>query len=484
MRRRASGLLHCLAQRRGFAAYAFGCADDGRLGLPLPPGSSSAVFGACGGVLSPQRVTLGLPHDVPVSSCAAGGAFSLFLLADGRVFAAGCNAHGQLGRPPGAPASARLPLRVPGLPPGVVAVSAGGRHAAALCADGRLFTWGADGAGQAGQRRGAGASATPAAVLPAAVDLGGAACAGVSLGLAHSLAWGACGELWAWGDRALCAAAGPPAGAAAAGAAVATPLRVRRLREAAVASASAGWGGACAAVDAAGGLHVWGRRGCGAVDAARAAAAAAGAALPASAAGGGGDGLDGAPFTVPASVFGGSRVSSVACGGGHALALTAAGSVWAWGADQNGCLGLGDSPAPAAAAGARRGPAPVAPPNSLARGAAPAVAVAAGWRHSAALYAVPGGDGDGEGGGGGAAPLRLATWGWGGSEGGGAASPAGQLGTGGDGDEWAPCAVDPQPPAAAGGAAAAAGGGGGGGGGWLGGLKGVSLGWNHTLVWD
>jgi alpha-tubulin suppressor-like RCC1 family protein len=47
-------------------------------------------------------------------------------------------------------------------------------------------------------------------------------------------------------------------------------------------------------------------------------------------------------FPIPAQVVGLSAVTEIACGAGHMLALQADGTVWSWGSNRRGQLGLGD----------------------------------------------------------------------------------------------------------------------------------------------
>lgn len=83
-------------------------------------------------------------------------------------------------------------------------------------------------------------------------------------------------------------------------------------------------------------------------------------------------------------------IAELSCGGLHTLALRHGGQVLAWGANQNGVLGLGGGKLSKQTA---RRPEPV--PGLEAEG------VSAGWKHSAAV----------------AGHGRLLTWGWGGSQG-------------------------------------------------------------------
>ncbi|NDF87057.1 MAG: hypothetical protein EB102_11170, partial [Gammaproteobacteria bacterium] len=112
--------------------YAWGLNDNAQLGL--------------GDVLSrtaPTKVTL--PR--PAISVAAGRAFSLALLDDGRVFAWGANTLGQIGD--NTRDAAATPVAVKDLT-GVTQIAAGNTHALALRSDGSVWAWGGNASGQLG----------------------------------------------------------------------------------------------------------------------------------------------------------------------------------------------------------------------------------------------------------------------------------------------------------------------------------------------
>ena len=171
----ACGARHSLAAARDGAAFAFGLADDGRLGAPRGE--------ECGLEVGPRRLPLrmALPEGARAQAVAAGGHHSAVLLSEGRVATCGRGTYGQLGH--GDSASRAVPTTVEGLAGAVVVkVACGDTHTLALALTGEVFAWGAGEDGQLGLG-GPDGAATPARVpgLPPAV--GDVAC-----GLVHSAA--------------------------------------------------------------------------------------------------------------------------------------------------------------------------------------------------------------------------------------------------------------------------------------------------------
>ncbi|CAI5508510.1 unnamed protein product [Closterium sp. Naga37s-1] len=115
-------------------------------------------------------------------------------------------------------------------------------------------------------------------------------------------------------------------------------------------------------------------------------------------------------------------VTDVACGGYHTAAVTGAGHLFTWGANEYGCLGHGPRHAPSSAV-------PVRVAGRLA--GKQVLQLSCGWKHTAALAS---GADEGEGQSLRAATVgKLYTWGWGGSQGSHAVesrSTGGQLGLG------------------------------------------------------
>ena len=125
----------------------------------------------------------------PIQPLAGGFYFSLAIRDGGRVWAWGENRYGVLGD--GARTDRATPVRVPGLD-GVIGVSAGGGHGMALKQDGTVWAWGANGEGQIGD-----GTTTD---RPSPVQVSGlAGIVSISARSACSAALRDDGTVWVWG---------------------------------------------------------------------------------------------------------------------------------------------------------------------------------------------------------------------------------------------------------------------------------------------
>jgi alpha-tubulin suppressor-like RCC1 family protein len=187
----AGGLAHSLAVKPGSPLWmgepqynshvmAWGWNDAGQLGdgtdkshsLPFPPA--------------------GLIY--PVKSVAAGWQHSLALTTDGHVYAWGANISGQLGDGTNEKRSKPVAVKGPGgdgVLSQVVAIAAGESHSLALRADGTVWAWGSNVAGQLGD------GTTDDRKLPAVVP--GPFMKAIAAGSLHSLMLRADGTVWACG---------------------------------------------------------------------------------------------------------------------------------------------------------------------------------------------------------------------------------------------------------------------------------------------
>lgn len=126
-----------------------------------------------------------------IVAVAAGDQHTLALSADGRVFAWGMNANGQLGNGAGGPgAYSTVPVEASGVLSGkhIVAIAAGAWHSLALSSDGQLYVWGSN----------AGSTSTVPVEVPSGALFSSTVVA-ISAGGAHNLALTAEGRLFAWG---------------------------------------------------------------------------------------------------------------------------------------------------------------------------------------------------------------------------------------------------------------------------------------------
>ncbi|WP_081815116.1 hypothetical protein [Leifsonia aquatica] len=132
----SAGGSHTLALDTDGNAYAWGYNAYGRLGNGTTTNSSV-----------PVAVTM--PAEATFTSIHAGDYYSLALGSDGKAYAWGLNANGQLGN--GTTTNSSVPVAVT-MPPGVTFtnIDAGSTHSLALGSDGKAYAWGLNNYGQLG----------------------------------------------------------------------------------------------------------------------------------------------------------------------------------------------------------------------------------------------------------------------------------------------------------------------------------------------
>lgn len=186
----SAGASHSLILCSDGTMAAWGLNWSGQLGNGTTTESSIPVGVNQSGVLAGKTV-------IAVST---GDSHSLALCSDGTLATWGYNFYGQLGD--GTTTESSVPVRVnqSGVLAGktVVAVAAGSYHSLALCSDGTLATWGYNRSGQLGD-----GSATTESKIPVRVNQGailaGKTIVAISAGDEHSLALCSDGTLATWG---------------------------------------------------------------------------------------------------------------------------------------------------------------------------------------------------------------------------------------------------------------------------------------------
>ena len=240
----------------------------------------------------------------------------------------------------------------------IASVGAGLYHCFAVTSSGELYSWGANSGGQLGTgasnsggasrstARGAASRRTSSSAPTLVSGLQTPQPEPVALatgGRNHSLALTSTHRLYCWGrpthgqlGLASRAASGAVAGGGRSARGVydvLDPRLLRALEHDGVAAVAAGEGFSLALTPA-GTVHAWGRHASGRLG------------LP----GWLSSSVD-APLPLPARAFGGRPVRTIAAGWRHALAVTASGALFSWGAGGHGQLGVGgtaDLPAPTA----------------------------------------------------------------------------------------------------------------------------------------
>jgi alpha-tubulin suppressor-like RCC1 family protein len=283
-------------------------------------------------VLSPVPVHGAAANVTQLSSSAGGRQFVLSLRSDGTVWGWGLNSFDVLGDQPGGFA----PAQIYGLPPGIVQVAAGGTHGAAVAADGSVWTWGGNDRGQLGYPTPGVASPTPHQVP------GLSGVRQVAAGVDFTVALRSNGEVWTWGANDL--------GQLGDGTHTDRVTPARNLAGYGMTQVSAGTYYALARRP--GSVWAWGYNDGGQL-------------------GNGSTATDSASPVIVNRLT--QNATQVVAGSNHAFSVDPDGSLWAWGANGRGQLGLGTV-----------GPAAVRTPQKV-PGLAGVTQLAAGTEQSMAL---------------------------------------------------------------------------------------------------
>ncbi|MCP3168481.1 MopE-related protein [Myxococcus qinghaiensis] len=289
----AAGAYHSLALGVDGRVWAWGQNASGQAGL-----------GSTGGtVLVPTQV----PGLSNIQAIAANGSFSLALSLDGQVFAWGQNTSGQLGTG-STSASVSSPVQVTRLPT-IRAIAAGVNHTLALDADGQLWAWGFNNAGQVGT-----GSTSPSMVLTPTRVMGVPRAKAIAAGAGHSLIIDEqFGNVWAWGQNTF--------GQTGTGSASSTPVLSPSPVGGVFAATAIAAGHNMAIIIMGNGLvKSWGHNASGQL----------------------GNGTT-VTSASPVDVTGLGDASSIAAGAQHAVAVRPGCPVWAWGNNSQGQLGTSAS---------------------------------------------------------------------------------------------------------------------------------------------
>jgi len=272
-------------------------------------------FGATGSGdnVTPQYTPVNVVDLTNVKTISAGGYYSIALKNDGTVWAWGSGYYGQLGNntvdiPSFTPVQVQGPGGV-GFLNNVLTISAGQNNTLALKNDGTAWAWGRNDAGQIGN------GTTTDALVPFQVQGPGGVgflnnVSAVSVGEVHSLALLSDGTVRAWGNN--------DHGQLGDGSTTTrlTPVQVSGLTN--VLAISAG-GHFSVALKSDGTVWAWGSGQNGQI----------------------GDGGSPADRLTPVQVSGLTNVLAISAGLDHALALKNTGTVWAWGYNGFGQIGVG-----------------------------------------------------------------------------------------------------------------------------------------------
>jgi alpha-tubulin suppressor-like RCC1 family protein len=345
----AAGADHSLALTADGQVWAWGSNTWGQLGDGTDKPSKKPILVQAG-----KREAFGR-----VKAIAAGYSHSLALRADGRVWAWGNNTFGKLGD--GTQVDRHFPVQAGGSPGAaplinVIAISGGGEHSLALLADGTLLAWGWNRFGQLGDGSGVDRLVPVPVRRSPASSLRLRGVKEIAAGTFHSLALLADGSVRAWGDNTIGQLGdgtttqrnGPVMLAATSNAALGPETQ----------AIAAGRDHSLCLFHSSR-IHAWGDNGSGQL------------------------GNELAPQFHPVAVMiDPALLDPIAASAGlaHSLALHIRGTVWAWGENQDGQLGDGSTVT-------RAEPAVVAGVTGARSELDGVKAIAAGVRHSLALRA-------------------------------------------------------------------------------------------------
>ena len=187
----AAGNNHTLALTTEGKVYAWGSNNCGQLGNNSTTQSLIPVAVDTSGILSGKSIT----------AIATGNSFSLALDTEGKVYAWGYNASGQLGNNSTTSSSIPVAVDTSGILSGksITAIAGNYNHALALDDEGKVYAWGNNGRGQLGN------NSTTQSLIPVAVDvsgvLAGKTITAIAAGMQFSLGVSTEGNFYSWGEN-------------------------------------------------------------------------------------------------------------------------------------------------------------------------------------------------------------------------------------------------------------------------------------------
>lgn len=207
---RASGIRAVVASLMG-VALAFGIVasahgEEARATAPNPPtGPVSPAKGPIAGGTDVSVCGIDTSSIPRFTQIEADFYHSVALASDGRVYSAGSNTLGQLGTgSSGGTSKLFVPVETVGTPmagKSIVQVAAGSHHSVALASDGSLYSWGYGSRGALGSGK-LDTELTPVRVITAGTDLEGKKIAQISASRSNTMVLTADGGLYGWGENA------------------------------------------------------------------------------------------------------------------------------------------------------------------------------------------------------------------------------------------------------------------------------------------
>jgi len=303
----AAGVYHSMALDSEGKVYAWGNNASGRLGNNSTSNSSVPVQVDTSGVLAGKTIT----------AISGGGAHSLAIDSDGKVYAWGLNSYGQLGN--NSPTNSSVPVQVytSGVLAGktITAIAAGSTYSLAIDSEGKVYAWGYNNSGQLGN------NSTTNSNIPVQVNtsgvLAGKTITAISVGDYYSMALDSAGKVYTWGRN----DSGQLGNNSTTNSSVPVQVNASGVLAGKTITTIAAGGYHSLTLDSEGKVYAWGNNSAGRLGNNSTTSASV-------------------PVQVNTSgVLAGKTITTIAAGNHHSLALDSDGKVYTWGLNGNGQLG-------------------------------------------------------------------------------------------------------------------------------------------------